>query len=155
MGLLSALLQRFRPLVIDDEFFGRMVYMRMPKGRVSYWEAQRPFAPIGREIELFIDAPSPEQPPDETQRQFFMDLESGYGEIADAIDPALRLVFEEWTRKPLEASFTEEFTLTSFAIPRAPLVSPWEMSFDSKSDSNHLFTVTLRGRDVIDVAVDG
>jgi hypothetical protein len=156
MGLLSDLLKKFRPLEVRDEFFGYLVYMRTPKGRVAYWEAKRVFSPSGRVIELFIDAPSPELPPSELQRQFFLAVEQHYDGILASVQAVLRPQFEEWTRKPLSTPVESEFTMTSFSIPNVTFrQAQWEMSFESQTDANHLFTVSLSGERATGVSVDG
>ena len=128
----------------------------MPKGRTSYWETKRLFSPTSRDIELFIDAPGPEQAPDELQRQFFMAVEHDYNKILSTVEAVLRPQFERWTRKPLSAPIWREFILTSFSIPHASLEeAEWDMSIDSKTDANHLFTVTLRGEVATGVSIDG
>jgi len=95
-------------------------------------------------------------PPVELQRQFFAAVERNYGKILIAITSVLRPQFEEWTRKPLAVPFASEFTMTSFSIPHAPLdAAQWDMSFESQSDANHLFTVTLLGEVATGVTIDG
>ena len=156
MGILANLLKKFRPVELDDKFFGHLTYMKMPKGRISYWEAKKVFAPTGHEIELFIDAPAPEQPPDEIQHQFLMSIESKYGEILVAVETVLRPQFEEWSRKTLSETFGDEFTMTSFSIPHAALHdAQWEMSFESKTNAQHLFTVSISGQIATGVTIDG
>lgn len=156
MGLLGNLLKKFRVLEVEDEFFGHLTYMKMPKGRISYWEAKRLFSPSGREIELFIDAPGPEQKPAELQRQFCAAVERKYSKILTAVESVLRPQFEEWTRKPLAVPLAAEFTMKSFSIPHAQLdVAQWDMSFESQSDANHLFTVALHGEVATAVTIDG
>ncbi|WP_285608087.1 hypothetical protein [Geothrix edaphica] len=156
MGLLSGLLKKFRPLQVDDSFFGRITYMKVHTANASYWEAKRSFAPTGREIELFIDAPAPEQPPNTLQRQFFENVESRFIEIAAAAEYVLRPLFEKWTHQPLSNPFDVEFTLTSFSIPCVAFDNAdWEMSFESKTDENHLFSVAFSGMNATKVSVDG
>ena len=156
MGILADFLKRFRPLEVADEFFGRLTYMKMPKGRVSYWEATRTFAPSGREIELFVDAPGPELLPNESQRQFFLTVEGHYSGIVASVEAVLRPQFEAWCRAPLALPFEREFTLTSFSIPNMALAdAQWEMSFDSHTDQNHLFSVSLVGERATGVTIDG
>ncbi|OAI19158.1 MULTISPECIES: hypothetical protein [Methylomonas] len=156
MSLISSLLKKFRPLEVDDPFFGLITYMKMPRGRISYWEATRLFKPSNREIELFIDAPAAELPPNELQRQFFTSVEVRFKEVLKAVELVLRPQFEEWTRKPLCESFEVEFTMTSFSIPCASLEhAEWEISFESKSDANHLFSVSLIGLVAKGVSIDG
>jgi hypothetical protein len=148
MSLIRALMNRLRPPAVDDEFFGRLTYMKMRAGSVSYWEAKRRFEPIGREIELFIDAPAPLAPPNSDQR---------YRDILLAIEPLLRREFEAWVHQPMTTMAVDaEFTLTSFSIPVPSAAEPeWDMSFDSTTDPNHLFTVTLRGHSPQSVTIDG
>jgi hypothetical protein len=156
MKFFSQLLKRFKPLEIDDALFGRLVYMKMPKGRTSYWEAKCQFSPCGREIELFIDAPDHEQAPNERQREFFFWVERGYSTIIANIEGVLRSQFEKWTRHPLSKPFEKEFRLTSFSVPLPGGESmKWEMSFESETDADHLFTVCLYGAEAQSVSIDG
>jgi hypothetical protein len=149
-------MNRLRPPAVDDEFFGRLTYMKMRAGSVSYWEAKRAFEPIGREIELFIDAPAPLAPPNSDQRRFYENVASRYRDILLAIEPLLRREFEAWVHQPMTKAVDAEFTLTSFSIPVPSAAEPeWDMSFDSTTDPNHLFTVTLRGQSPQSVTIDG
>jgi hypothetical protein len=146
MGLLEKLLGKLRPLELEDEFFGPLVYMKMPRGKISYWEARRAFSPTGAEVELFLDAPAPEQPPDATQREFFAEVERRYAELMSAVEPLLRSAYERWRDEPLTGALDEEFTLGSFSIPHAPMAGArWEMTFDSRSDDEHLFSIEMEG----------
>lgn len=94
MRLIRALMNRLRPPQTEDEFFGRLTYMKMPAGSVSYWEAKRTFEPTGREIELFVDAPAPLAPPNRDQQRFYQNVASRYRDILQAIEPHLRREFE-------------------------------------------------------------
>lgn len=156
MSILTPFLKKFRPLAIEDPFFGSLTYMKMPKGRVSYWEATRLFSPTNREIELFIDAPAPEQPPSESQRRFFSSVEHRFKEVLTSAEVILRPRFEEWCGLPLGQPFEVEFTMASFSIPTLPLEqADWEMSFVSQTDENHLFSVAFTGFSANGVTVDG
>jgi len=156
MKLLFDFLKKFRPLALQDDFFGQLTYMEAPEDRVSYWEAKRVFVPTGREIELFIDAPAPRQPPRQGQREFFLAVEERFKEVLAASEVILRPQFQEWTGQPLTEPFEIEFTMGSFSIPCASLDhATWEMSFDSRSDANHLFTVTFQGLMATGVSIDG
>ncbi len=57
MSFVSRLLKTFLPQERDDPFFGRVKYMKMPRGRILYWEASRLFIPTFREIELSLMHP--------------------------------------------------------------------------------------------------
>jgi hypothetical protein len=129
--------------------------MKMPRGRISYWEAKRTFLPTNTEIEVFVDAPAPEQVPNEVERQFFNSVCERYDELMASAESVLRPRFGEWTRQSMEKPFREEFTLTSFSIPCAALeTAEWEMSFESATDRNHLFSVSFTGCAANGVSID-
>ena len=156
MGLFTKLLRAVRPLEIEDEFFGHLTYMKMPKGRISYWEAARIFVPRRKSIELFIDAPAPELPPALTQREFFLAVESDFPRVQDGAARLLQPELEKSLGHPISASFSEEFMITSISIPNAPLIkAAWDASFESRSDQNHLCTVKFEGFTAIDLEVSG
>jgi hypothetical protein len=80
----------------------------------------------------------------------------GYPDIFAAIEPKLRLEVEEWLGRKVEGSLDGELSLTSFSVPVPSAILPsWEMSFASTTDPDHLFTATLRGREVQQVTIDG
>jgi hypothetical protein len=156
MQLIRTLLALVRPPRLDDPLFGRLVYMKMRDSRLSYWEATQVFAPTGQEVELFVRAPAPLAPPNDAQRRFYQDVAESYAELFAAIEPRLRLEVEEWLGDKVDGPLDRELTLTSFSIPVPSAVLPsWEMSFASTTDPNHLFTATLRGREIQDVAIEG
>ncbi len=164
-GLFSRLLRRFKPLEIDDPFFGRLVYMKISGPGISYWESERQFSPCSRQVELLIDAPGPKLPPNEDQREFFNWVEQNYAEILKSIESVARPAMEDLMRKPLMAKysdvigqpFSSAFHLDSFSIPvpRAGVAPKWEMSFESNSDVGFLVTVELIGADPQpDISID-
>jgi hypothetical protein len=157
VGLFQLLLRglkSFRPLEVDDEFFGHLVYIKTRTR--PYWEAERSFSPSGTEIELFIDAPGHEQSPNQAQREFFAWVERDYAAIIIDVERVSRPVFENWFGKPIEGAFEEEFKLSSFSIP-LPTDGPaeWEMTFDSRTDREHMLVVTLQGSEARDATMDG
>lgn len=156
MGLFRSLFKRLLPPEIDDEFFGRLIYMKMPKDRDSYWEARCVFSPTGTEVNVFIDAPAPMAAPNDAQRKFFRDVVHDYGEIQAVVAPVLQEQLESWARKPMTRAFADEFTLVSFSIPVPSAAEPeWELSFDNRTDENHMFTIQMRGRSPGEVTIDG
>lgn len=153
--LLRRVITRFRPLEIDDIYFGKLVYIAMPKDKTSYWEARRWFIPCHREVELFIDAPGHKQAPDTKQRDFFTWVENYYPAIIISTTEVLRTCYENWTGSPLAENCNPEFILTSFSIPLLTGDSPeWEISYEQAA-TNHLFTVSMRGIKPVDVSIDG
>jgi hypothetical protein len=141
---------------LDDPFFGRLVYRKMRDQRLSHWQAARVFAPTGQEIDLFIRAPSPPAAPTEAQRAFYRDVEDGYADILAALEPRLRPEVEEWLGRKIAGALDAELTLASFSIPVPSAILPsWEISFAAATDPDHLFTATLRGREVQEVSIEG
>jgi hypothetical protein len=156
MGFISTLLALLRAPPLDDPYFGRLVYKKMQDPRLSFWEAKRVFEPTGQEIDLFIRAPAPLAAPNEAQRIFYQDVAEGYPSILAALESKLRPEVEEWLGRRIDGALDGELMLTSFSIPVPCAILPsWEMSFASTTDPDHLFTATLRGREVQEVTIDG
>lgn len=156
MTMLRDPFKMFRPLEVEDEFFGHLKYITLPQGSISYWDATRLFTPTARKIELFVDAPAPKLPPSELQRQFFLTVEQHYSRILVEIEAVLRPHFEEWSRKPLSGPFSTEFTMTSFSIPNVAIEeAQWDMCFESITEPNHLFMVEMRGTHSTGVSIIG
>jgi len=158
MSFVSDWLNRFKPPEIEDEFFGRLVYVKAAGAKHPYWEGRRHFSPCSGDIKLFIDAPGPGLPPNERQREFFGWVERDYERIFAKIERVLPPAFEPLMRKTsmlapyaqvFGAPFASTFRLTSFAIP-APwdgILSEWEMSFESNSEPHFLVQMDLIGAD--------
>jgi len=157
VGFFSDLVKRFKPLEIEDGFFGHLTYMKTPSARISYWEAERRFAPTAANVELFIDAPGSKLPPNEKQRAFFNWVEQDYEIILAHIEQVLPSLFERLNQRSLVAPFAAKFSapfsgmfhLTSFSIP-VPCegVAPaWGMSFESNTKPDFLLQVELIGAD--------
>jgi hypothetical protein len=80
----------------------------------------------------------------------------GYPSILAALESKLRPEVEEWLGRRIDGALDGELMLTSFSIPVPSAILPsWEMSFASTTDPDHLFTATLRGREVQEVTIDG
>jgi len=156
MQFISRLMKWFKPLGIEDAFFGHLAYMEVSHG-ASYWEAKRPFGPISAYVEAFIDAPGPRLPPNEEQRAFFGWVEQNYPAILANVERALPSLLEQLTKRPLIAPFTsilstpfsDTFRLTSLSIPvpHDGVVPKWEISFESNAGEALLLTVQMIGTD--------
>lgn len=154
--MLEFLLKRFRPFEMEDPFFGRLVYMKMPRERGSYWEAKRVFGPTGKDIEMLIDAPAARQPPSERQRQFYKAVEDNYAEIFAIAAAAVKPELEEWMQRPVDRPIEEDLTMTGFSIPDTELRhAEWDMGFDSASDMSHFINVYFLGMKPTQVSFDG
>jgi hypothetical protein len=150
------LLRKLRPPRIEDPFFGTLVYMKVRPEAKSYWEAKRDFRPTGTSIELTIDAPAPEQPPNERQQRFFADVEARYADLLAVAEAAILPELESFMARPVDRPIHDDLTMTGFSIPDADLPdAEWDMSFDSQSDMSHFITVNFEGMTPTSVAFDG
>lgn len=155
--MLDFILKRFRPFETQDDFFGRLVYIRIPRGpHPSYWEAKRTFGPTGKEIDLLIDAPAERQPPSERQRDFYRKVEQHYPDLLAAAEAAVLPELEAWIGRPLDKPIRDDLTMTGFSIPDADLRhTEWDMAFDSASDMSHFINVYFEGMKPTLVSFDG
>jgi hypothetical protein len=152
MQLLCRVFKRFMPLVADYEFFGRITYQRMKNGK-SYWECSRVFAPSGESIQLSVDAPGDDQPPDDRQREFYSWVERNYDAIFTSAEPLLRAQFEESKGEPLLEPVASVFKAGGLSIPRlSGTVPEWEMDFEMKADAYQLYSVKMVGVEARSVA---
>ena len=143
------------PKRMHDAFFGELTFMTPPRGSSGYWEGGGTFEPTGEEIEYFIDGD--ENGPGESQRDAYIQIQAHYAELLQAIEPALRDAYSSWFPNAPTDEILSRFTLTSLSVPLAfSNAMEWDLSFDSLDDSEHLFTVTMRGlAPVGEVAIDG
>jgi hypothetical protein len=156
MGVFTKLFKPLRPLQVDDEFFGRLTYMKMPEGRISYWEASREFSHSEEGIEVFIDAPAPEAVPSTDQREFFLTVEREFEKLRRNAARVIQPELERILRRPMGEVPSQDLRISSLSIPNSPLLkAEWDASFELESDPNHLFTVTFKGTDATGVEVSG
>ena len=150
--MFDRLFRMFAPTRAADPFFGQLTLMKI-RGKPSYWECERRFAPVDRSVSLFIDTSVDGALPTEAQRDFFRWTETHYDEICAVLEGAFRE--DAWASRLMKGGFQEEFSLSSFSISLQPKPEDeWEMSFDSKSDP-HLFSPTLKGWKVQRICIDG
>jgi hypothetical protein len=146
MNLIKNFLKKLKPFEKNDPFFGPLTYMKMPKGRLSYWEAKKRFC--GGDVELFIDAPAPMQLPNEEQRAFFSDVEKHYDDILPSAVSVILAASQDLHAK--------NFIPVSFSIPLQPLdKADWEISFEITGNSSPLFSVAMKGIATVSVVIDG
>jgi hypothetical protein len=143
---------RFKPVRLEDPFFGPLLYMKMPRDK-SYWEGWRNFSPLDKKVEVFIDAASPAEATSEPQRHFFRGIERDYRSICADIGDVFRA--DDWAERLMPGTFEEDFSLGSLSIPLCRETDEeWDMSFDALRDDRFSLWVTLRGRVVRHIAVD-
>ena len=153
--MLNKFFERFQPTRWEDPFFGSLLFMKAARGFTSYWEGEIIFKTFEDQIsiEVFIDTSSERDRPSAEQREYFRWVEKEFESICHAIDERLRA--EPWGHVT-KRRFAEEFTVGGLRIPlcRQPN-EEWEISFDSASDPEHLYTATLNGLIVTNIAMDG
>lgn len=152
--MLDKLIRMFAPTRATDPFFGQLTLMRIARGKPSYWEGEKRFGPLDASAMLFIDTARDGGLPTTEQRDFFRWVEKNFDEICIILEQAFR--DDSWTSRVMQGEFREEFTLSSFSIPlQSSPEEEWEMSFESATDPEHLFTATLKGLHVQRIAIDG
>ena len=149
--MLNNLFRMFKLVRLEDPFFGSLLFFKARKG-LSYWEGQRQFEPLGKTVELLIDALN-STGPSQAQQQHFRWVESEYRNLCEAI--AVRFKDDAWAGQLMDRGFENEFTLSSMSIPLCQdATESWELSFDARRDS-HLFSIAMVGREPTRVTVDG
>ena len=149
--MLNHLIRMFRPARHEDPYFGSLLFFKGRRGS-SYWEGQREFGPLGKTVELLIDA-ADSAGPSEAQRQHFRWVETEYGNLCRAI--ADRFTEDRWAGRLMDRGFDNEFTLSCMSIPLCQdQAESWELSFDAKRDT-HLFSISMVGGQPTKVMVDG
>jgi len=149
--VLNNLFRMFKPVRLKDPYFGSLLFFKARRG-LSYWEGQREFEPLGKTVELFIDA-SDSTGPSQAQQQHFRWVETEYGNLCKAV--AIRFKDDAWAGRLMDRGFENEFTLSSMSIPLCQdSTESWELSFDAKRD-DHLFSITMVGKEPTTVMIDG
>jgi hypothetical protein len=146
----------FKPVFIEDEYFGRL---RLVKGKIAtrnYWKGTCWFRPLGRAIDVTIRTiglagPTP------GQRAFFQRLEADYDSLRGRCQFELVEELCEWKNNYQLGCLDNAFTLRGLEVPlEFNDKTTWEVHFeiDPKLD-DHLFTVLMRGWRAETVAVEG
>ena len=143
-----------KPIKIEDPYFGPLLYMKAARGHSSYWEGALNLEPLHKRIEVYIDAPSPEEPTSQAQRDFFRWVERDYSSICSIVEERFRA--EPWAQQLVSGRFEDAFCISSLSIPlcRAP-GEEWSIVFEAAADEDHIFTVHFQDREVLSVSIDG
>lgn len=151
MGFIDALLRPFRAMRRKDPWFGTMLYMG---GRSGYCEGKATFTPTGSVIEVFVDGLADDDM--EQQHEFFQQLVREWPTLRDEIG---KILLERWREQEPEhpiSSPWEQFQVSSLSIPKAPFeTAEWDVSFGASADPNHLWTVSMKGRQPHLLVADG
>ena len=143
-----------KPITIQDDFYGKLRFMKMKAEGKSYFEGKGLFKPTGKEIEYFITAN--EDGPDQKQKEFYNWVQENYSDLVIKFKPLIEDEFRNWKEDFTIKNFDSEFQLVALTIPnqdRKPL--KWELSFDTEHDENHQITVEFSGLEPQAVLIDG
>lgn len=153
MGLLDFLFGK--KLTIEDPFFGSMIFDSNKKdSSKSFFRCNRHFMPKNGLIEVGVEAS--ESGPTASQIDFFKSIEDNYLLIADSMNSTIEQELGDWLEGFDKSEFDKQFVPIYLSIPRCetrPFV--WEISFESKHDLNHIFTLLMTDFEATDLQVDG
>ncbi len=143
-----------KPLTIEDDFFGKLRFMKMKADGKSYFEGKGLFKPTGKEIEYFINAN--EGGPDQDQKEFYNWIQANYRELVIKSIPLIEDEFGNWKEGFTIKDFDREFHLVALSIPdQKNKPFEWSMSFDAEHDDNHQVTVEFIRHEPQAVTIDG
>lgn len=144
-----------KPLVIQDAFFGKMIYCEVKKKYgSSYFECSRLFSPSQQEIEIGIDGYT--DGPSQIQKEFYKEIETNYHDISQSIIPLIEEQFRNWKTNFEIKNFQKEFHPIHLTLPNCkqqPII--WQISFTSKHDENHVFEATITDYTATEILIDG
>ncbi|WP_024955859.1 hypothetical protein [Sulfurospirillum arcachonense] len=133
---------------VDHPFFGKMLYAE------GYWEVSE--LTFNQYSNLGITVNASENDPFEPHENFTKSILSNLDETIQKLKPKISKEFESFLQKPVPDNFFDEFTLVGLSTPEnGDTNNDWEISFDCKSDQNHMFTVYFENGVASEVSVDG
>ncbi|WP_210489401.1 hypothetical protein [Rufibacter aurantiacus] len=143
-----------KPIIIEDDFFGKLRFMKMKDPGKSYFEGKGLFEPTGKEIGYIIEGK--ESGPEQKQKEFYKWIQENYLELTTKFTPLVEDEFGNWKDNFKIIDFDREFILVGVTIPiqdNTPF--EWDMSFDTIHDENHQVTVDFIGLEPHGVLIDG
>lgn len=143
-----------KPIVIQDDFFGRLRYMDFKDPAKGYFEGNGFFSSIDGETEYLINADA--TGPTNSQREFYINLQKQFDSYIEMMKPLIEDEFRNWKEDFEIKNFKKEFNLVCVTIPRLdskPLV--WDMSFTTTHDLNHHVTIDFIGDIPNGILIDG
>jgi hypothetical protein len=135
-------LNYFKPTRRNDPVFGSMLYMGDHR---QYWEGKAALVPADSVVDVFVEGSAKDGM--EQQHDFFRRLLQEWPELREAIGRVLLGGWHEWEPKtPIESPW-DKFSVASVTIPRTSLeYADWEITFETPSHPDRLWTVYMRGR---------
>ena len=152
MGLLDFLFGKTK--TVEDEFFGKLLFMEFKDTSKNYFEGRRLFKPSNQNIELAIDGNLPG--PTETQKQFFQRIENDYKILTEKASSLITEEFQNWRPDFQIQNFDQEFWPVHMTIPQiGDREAIWELAFNTSHDRNHTVTITYKDFEATDILIDG
>lgn len=142
-----------KPLRIQDETFGKMMYSKFKDTSKNFFEGQGLFKPQQKTIGFTIDAD--ESGPTKDQKDFYHSIEKKYEQIKAAMLPLLNRELIDWYDGNKIEDFDNEFELESIVIPRmdkAPV--EWSLIYVAKK-IKHWATIEFVDLEPKHVLIDG
>jgi|SoiMetStandDraft_2_1073263.scaffolds.fasta_scaffold02037_9 hypothetical protein len=154
MGLLTQLRLRFRPPVLDDPDFGRLLYMYIPRYPArSYWEGEWWFPPTNTKVTVSL--PGTLAGPRESGRAFYLGLPARFDQLIERVRPVLDEVFRQWLGRPLRADVWQDVKLGGFGV-EDPDVVPirWDVGFETVGEKWLGITIPVVGEEPQNPTID-
>jgi hypothetical protein len=143
-----------KPLTIQHDFFGTLIFMTFKDSTKNYFEGKGKFKPTGDEIEYFVGADL--NGPTNDQREFYIKVQDSYDDLISKITPLIEDEFKNWKDDFKVKDFKKEFKLVAVTIPRLNTnVTIWDMSFETIHDDNHQVTVDFKDFEPEGILIDG
>jgi len=83
-----------KPIIIEDDFFGKLRFMKMKDPEKSYLEGKGLFKPTGKEIGYIIKGK--ESGPEQKQKEFYKWIQENYRELTTKLSPLVEDEFGNW-----------------------------------------------------------
>jgi hypothetical protein len=148
MGIFDTLKSIISPKTMNDSVFGMITFCR---GQV--WIGYVNFLSRARKIQVKITAG--ELGPNETQRQFFHQIEQKYPELSTDAAELLLETYRNYRPETSDDEVWNIFRLAGVSIPASMTPGEWQLSFDCNDDKDHSFDVIFKGWEAQTIAING
>jgi hypothetical protein len=118
-----------KPLILQDELFGPLTYIKAKDPSKSYFMGSGVFAPTNDEIELYIF--TYENGPSQAEREFYKTVENSYDSLITMMIPLVEIELKKQGESHKVKNFKDEFKVRELTIPalnKKPF--HWEITFE-------------------------
>ena len=132
------------PIEMNHEFFGKITFMKGDKLKEDdYWEAELKIKGAREPITVLISAGK--EGPSSEHIAFFQKCVSDLDSLFNRCWPVLEPDFQQWSGRPFNGSWRDDFELMSIEIPKeADENNEWTVSYYVDA-ANHYFTARFIG----------